>query len=60
MLNVRGTVLTSFVNEDRAALTNLHRFVALDEPDCLLCCVYGSDGDVRHPNQNCPLLLDGR
>jgi len=60
MLNARGTVLTSFVNEDRIALTNFCRFVAPGEPDYLLYCVYGGDGNMRHPNQNCPLLLDGR
>jgi hypothetical protein len=60
VLSVRGTVLTSFVNEDRAALMNFRRFVAPKEPDCLLCCVYGGDGNVHHPSQNCPLLLDGR
>jgi hypothetical protein len=60
MLSARGTVLTSFVNEDHAALTNFRRFATPEEPDCLLCRVYGSDGNVRHPSQNCPLLLDGR
>jgi hypothetical protein len=60
MLSARGTVLTSFVNEDCAALTNFRQFAAPEEPDCLLCCVYGGDGNVRHPSQNCPLLLDNR
>jgi hypothetical protein len=59
MLSAHGTSLTSFANEDRAALTNFRRFVAPEEPDCLLCCVYNGDGNVRHPSQNCP-LLDGR
>jgi len=60
IFSARGTVLTSFVNEDRAALKNFRQFAAPEEPDCILCCVYGGDGNVRHPSQNCPLLLDGR
>jgi hypothetical protein len=60
MLSARGTVLTSFMNEYRIALTNFRRFAALKEPDCLLCCVYGGDGNMGHLSQNCPLLLDGR
>jgi hypothetical protein len=59
MLSARGTVLTSFVNEDCAALTNFRRFATPEEPDCFFCRVYGGDGNVRHPSQNCPLLLDG-
>jgi hypothetical protein len=59
MLNMCGIVLTFFVNEDRAALTNFCRFAAPEEPDCFLCCVYGGDGNMRRPSQNCPLLLDG-
>jgi len=59
MLSARGTVLTSFVDEDRAALTNFYRFVAPEEPDCFLCCVYDDDGNMHHASQNCPLLLDG-
>ncbi len=38
---------------------NLRRFIVFNEPNCLLCYVYGSDGNVRHLSQNCPLLLDG-
>jgi len=60
MLSARGMVLTSFVNEDCATLTNFRRFATPEEPDCLLCCVYGGDGNVRHPSQNFPLLLDNR
>jgi hypothetical protein len=60
MLNAHGTTLTSFVNEDRVALTNFRRFATPEELNCLLCCVYGGDGNVRHPSQNCPLLLDDR
>ncbi len=59
MLKVQATVLTSFMNEDCTSLMNFHQFVALDEPNCLLCFVYGSDGDMCHPSQNCKLLLDG-
>jgi len=60
MLSKRGTVLSFFVNEDRSALTNFRQVAASEKPDYLLCCVYGGDGNVRHPSQNCPLLLDGR
>jgi hypothetical protein len=60
MHSARGTALISFANEDRASLMNFYRFAAPEELDCLLCCVYGDDGNVRHPTQNCPLLLDGR
>ncbi len=56
---MRAMVLTSFMNEDRTSLMNFRRFVALDEPNCLLCCVYGGDGNVCHPSQTCPLLLNG-
>ncbi len=59
MLKVQATVLTSFMNEDRTSLMNFYRFVAPNEPNCLLCCVYGGDGNMCHPTQNCPLLLDG-
>ncbi len=59
MLRARATVLTSFMNEDRTSLMNFRRFAVPDEPDCLLCRVYGGDGNVCHPSQNCPLLLDG-
>jgi hypothetical protein len=59
-MSAHATVLTSFVNEDRTTLTNFCRFVGPDEPDCLLCYVYGGDGNVRHPSQNCLLLLGGR
>jgi hypothetical protein len=52
-------VLTSFMNEDHTSLTNFHRFIVPDEPNCFLCCVYINDGNVCNPNQNCPLLLDG-
>jgi hypothetical protein len=58
MLNVQATVFTSFMNEDRTSLTKFRRFAAPDEPKCLLCCVYGDDGNVCHPGQNCPLLRD--
>ncbi len=47
------------MNEDRTSLTNFRQFAAPDEPNCLLCCVYGGDGNVCHLSQNCPLLLDG-
>jgi hypothetical protein len=56
MLRARATVLASFMNEDRTSLMNFCRFVAPDEPDCLLCRVYGG---ICHPSQNCPMLLDG-
>ncbi len=59
MLRVKATMLTSFMNEDHISLMNFCRFVALDEPNHLLCCVYGNDGNLSHPNENCPLLLDG-
>ncbi len=59
MLRARATVLASFMNEDRTSLMNFRRFAAPDEPDCLMCCVYGGDGDFCHPSQNCPMLLDG-
>ncbi len=59
MFNARATMLTSFMNEDRTSLTNFRRFAAPNEPDCLLCYVYDDDGNVCHPSQNCPLLLDG-
>jgi len=59
MLRVRVTVLTSFMNEDCTSLKNFHRFVALDEPNCLMCSVYGDVRNLCHPSQNCPLLLDG-
>jgi hypothetical protein len=59
MLRVRATMVTSFMNEDLTSLMNFCWFVTLDEPNCFLCCVCGSDGDVCHLNQNCPLLLDG-
>jgi len=59
MLRVRAMVLTFFLNEDCTSLTNFRRFAALDEPNCFLCCIYGGDGNVHHPSQNCPLLLDG-
>ncbi len=60
MLSKRGTVFSFFVNEDRSALTNFRQFAASEKPDYLLCCVYGGDGNVHHPSQNCPLLLDSR
>jgi hypothetical protein len=59
MLRARPTVLASFMNEDPTSLMNFHRFATPNEPNCLLCRVYGDDGDFCHPNQNCPLLLDG-
>jgi hypothetical protein len=59
MLRARATVLTSFMIEDRTSLMNFRRLAVLDEPDCLMCRVYGGDGNVCHPSQNCPLLLDG-
>ncbi len=59
ILRVRATVLTFFMNEDHTSLINFCSFVALNEPNCLLCCVYGNDGDLCHPSQNCPLLLNG-
>ncbi len=46
MFNVRVTMLTSFMNKDRTSLMNFRRFVVPDEPNCLLCCVYGNDGNV--------------
>jgi hypothetical protein len=52
-------VFPSFRNEDRTSLMNFCRFVAPDEFNCFLCCVYGNDGDLYHLSQNCPLLLDG-
>jgi len=58
MLSSRGAFLTFFVNEDHTALTNFRRFVAPQKLDCFLCCVYGDDGNVRHPSPNCPLLLN--
>ncbi len=58
MLRVRATMLTSFMNEDHTSLMNFRGFVASNEPNCLLC-VYGNYGNVCHPNQNCPLLLNG-
>jgi hypothetical protein len=59
MFRAWAMVLASFMNEDRTSLMNFCRFAAPDEPDCLLCCVYGGDGNFYHPSQNCPLLLDG-
>jgi hypothetical protein len=59
VFTVRATVLTSFMNEDRTSLTNFRRFATLDEPNYLLCCVYGGDGNVCHPSRSCLLLLDG-
>jgi hypothetical protein len=59
MLKVRATMLTSFMNEDHTSLMNFCRFFALHEPNYLLCCVYGNDGDLSHPNENCLVLLDG-
>jgi hypothetical protein len=59
MLRVQATMLASFMNEDHTSLTNFRRFATPDEPNCLLCCVYGDDGNVCHPNRSCPLLLDG-
>jgi hypothetical protein len=59
MLRVRATVLASFMNEDRTSLMNFRRFATPDEPNCLLCCVYGDDGNICHPSRSCPLLLDG-
>jgi hypothetical protein len=59
MLRARATMLTSFMNKDRTSLMNFRRFVVPDKPDCLMRRVYGSDGNVCHPSQNCPLLLDG-
>ncbi len=59
MLRVQATMLTFFMNEDWTSLMNFCRFVVPNEPNCLLCCVYGSDGDMCHPSQNCPFLLDG-
>ncbi len=52
-------MFTSFMNEDRTSLMNFCQFVALNEPNCFLHCVYGNDGDMCHPSQNCELLLDG-
>jgi hypothetical protein len=59
MLGAWATMLTSFMNEDRMSLMNFRRFATPDEPDCLLCRVYGGDGDFCHPSPNCPMLLDG-
>jgi hypothetical protein len=59
MLRVQATMLTFFMNEDHTSLMNFHQFVASDKPNYLLCCVYSNDGDLYHPSQNCPLLLDG-
>jgi hypothetical protein len=59
MFSARATELTSFMNEDCASLMNFCRFVVPNEPNCLLCRVYDDDGNVCHPSQNCPLLLDG-
>jgi hypothetical protein len=59
MLGVRATAFISFMNKDRTSLMNFHRFVAPDEPNYLLCRVYDGEGNVYHPSQNCPLLLDG-
>jgi len=59
MLRVWATLLTSFMNGDPTSLMNFCWFIAPNEPNCLLCCVYGNDGNLCHPNQNCPLLLDG-
>jgi hypothetical protein len=59
MLRVWTIVLTSFMNRDHTSLMNFRQFVVIDEPNCLLCCVYGNDKNVCHPSQNCPLLLDG-
>ncbi len=52
-------MLTFFMNEDLTSLMNFCRFVGPNEPNCFLCCVYDSDGDMGHPSQNCPLLLNG-
>ncbi len=59
MLKVWATVFTFFMNEDRTSLMNSHQFVAPDEPNYLLCCVCGNDGNLYHPSQNCQLLLNG-
>jgi len=59
MLRVRTIVLTFFMNEDHTSLMNFHWFVVPDEPNCLLCCFNGNDGNVCHPSHNYPLLLDG-
>jgi hypothetical protein len=59
MLRVWATVLTSFMYEDCTSLTNFRRFVVPHELNCLLCCVYNDDGNMCHPSQSCPLLLDG-
>ncbi len=59
MLRARATVLTSFMNEDRTSLMNFRRFAVPDEPDYLMCHVYGGDGNMCHPSQNYSLLLDG-
>ncbi len=59
MLRAQATVLTSFMNEDYTSLMNFRRFAIPDEPNCLLCRVHDGDGNVCHPSQNCPLLLDG-
>ncbi len=47
------------MNEDRTSLTNFRQFATPDEPNCLLCCVYGGDGNICHPSRSCPLLLNG-
>jgi hypothetical protein len=59
MLRVERTMFTSFMNEDHTSLMIFCWFVVPDEPNCFLCCVYGNDGNLCHPNQNCPSLLDG-
>jgi hypothetical protein len=59
MFRMRATMFTFFMNEDHTSLMNFCWFVTLDEPNCLLCCVYANDGNVCHSSQNCPLLLDG-
>ncbi len=59
MLRARARMLTSFMHEDHTSLMNFCRFVVLNEPNCLLCYVYGSEKNVCHPSQNCPLLLNG-
>jgi hypothetical protein len=50
-------MFTSFMNEDRTSLMNFHQFVVPNEPNCLLSNVYGGDGNVCHPSQNCSSMF---
>jgi hypothetical protein len=53
MFKVRATILTSFMNKDHTSLTNFRRFATPNEPNYLLCCVYGDDGNM---GQNAPWM----